>query len=964
MPRAAVVVLSTALALAALPGLPSTATAAEPGYGEVLNILPPGQSGTVTATDVAKVVAGDPQGRVAIDGQERAAQLREPARDVRRAQHGRPGSLKEGDLTRYYKPATFDVPADQVVRVATPRPGVRDHLGHVRRTARQGRHQGRRRVRRWVRRHARPDVPAGRAAARRRGPGGGVPRADRRQRRDGPGAAAQRVLHPRGGGGPGGRAARAGSAPRAPGWSRPSTPSSPGSTPARTRCARSARRSARSARRSTPRSARSPSRGTAPTSSTSRRWSAASSARAAAARRQRQLAAAAAAQARREGRSRGLLRPARARRPRGTDHRDDGVPIRRPARYPPRSPRSRNARPERPDRPGTGATPARRRPLPSTRSVATPPARDRRPRRPAVRRPRPVLGRPGMSNALLVGADRTTTGHPLTVFGPQTGYYAPQLLTEIRCSTVRASRPAVSRSPARQLVVQLGRGLDYAWSATSASNDNVDTVVERLCTTDGSPADRALHGVPRRRRSACRWTGASTRRPPCRTLGGTEPPQADPSSGAAHPARHRPAAYDGARPPGGDRDAAQHLPPRGRLGRRVRAAQRPGADRTTRRRSSASVERDRLHVQLVLRRRQRHLLLQLGPAAAPRAGRRLRPAAVGRPALRLEGLAAVRRHLHADQPAAPATSPAGTTSLRRASAADNVWGYGAVYRSLALSDRAAAAMATATKVSRAQLVGAGRRRGVVDSRAGYTLPDAARGRRRGPASRAAAALLRAWLTAGAHRVDRDRDGAYAHQAAIALFDEWWESRPTPGRSPLRRTCCGRRSARSSGKLPERPRRPPARWPRLGVERRRLVRLREQGPARGARPAGRSAVLTGLLRRAGRWRVCRTGAARVAGGGGRSGARGTRAAASVAGADLRQAPGRHPARDGRSGRRTADRLAEPADVPAGRGLPQSPLRPRRPTRLVQVATRPLTGALAEDRRRTQEWHERNQGGGPG
>ena len=38
-----------------------------------------------------------------------------------------------------------------------------------------------------------------------------------------------------------------------------------------------------------------------------------------------------------------------------------------------------------------------------------------------------------------------------------------------------------------QLVVQLGRGVDYAWSATSASNDNVDTVVERLCSTDGSP---------------------------------------------------------------------------------------------------------------------------------------------------------------------------------------------------------------------------------------------------------------------------------------------------------------------------------------------------------------------------------------------------------------------------------------------------------------------------------------------
>ena len=35
---------------------------------------------------------------------------------------------------------------------------------------------------------------------------------------------------------------------------------------------------------------------------------------------------------------------------------------------------------------------------------------------------------PGLSNALVVGANHTTTGHPLTVFGPQTGYYAAGLV--------------------------------------------------------------------------------------------------------------------------------------------------------------------------------------------------------------------------------------------------------------------------------------------------------------------------------------------------------------------------------------------------------------------------------------------------------------------------------------------------------------------------------------------------------
>jgi hypothetical protein len=38
----------------------------------------------------------------------------------------------------------------------------------------------------------------------------------------------------------------------------------------------------------------------------------------------------------------------------------------------------------------------------------------------------------------------------------------------------------------------------------------------------------------------------------------------------------------------------------------------------------------------------------------------------------------------------------------------------------------------------------------------------------------ARALLSEWLDAGAPRADRDRNGSYEYQAAIALFDSWWE----------------------------------------------------------------------------------------------------------------------------------------------------------------------------------------------
>ena len=39
--------------------------------------------------------------------------------------------------------------------------------------------------------------------------------------------------------------------------------------------------------------------------------------------------------------------------------------------------------------------------------------------------------------------------------------------------------------------VLIGRSRDYAWSATSASNDNTDQFLEELCNPDGSAATRA-----------------------------------------------------------------------------------------------------------------------------------------------------------------------------------------------------------------------------------------------------------------------------------------------------------------------------------------------------------------------------------------------------------------------------------------------------------------------------------------
>jgi acyl-homoserine lactone acylase PvdQ len=93
------------------------------------------------------------------------------------------------------------------------------------------------------------------------------------------------------------------------------------------------------------------------------------------------------------------------------------------------------------------------------------------------------------SNALLVGASRSATGHPLAVMGPQVGYYYPQLLMEadLHGGGIDARGAVAPVDP----YVLVGRGKDFAWSFTSAYNDNVDQFLERLCNRDGSRPTRA-----------------------------------------------------------------------------------------------------------------------------------------------------------------------------------------------------------------------------------------------------------------------------------------------------------------------------------------------------------------------------------------------------------------------------------------------------------------------------------------
>jgi acyl-homoserine lactone acylase PvdQ len=102
---------------------------------------------------------------------------------------------------------------------------------------------------------------------------------------------------------------------------------------------------------------------------------------------------------------------------------------------------------------------------------------------PVVANEAPAPRRRIMSNALLIGAKRSANGHPIFVAGPQVGYFSPEILMEEDLHGGGLDARGVS-FPGLGFYLQIGRGPDYAWSATSASSDVVDQFAETLCGGD------------------------------------------------------------------------------------------------------------------------------------------------------------------------------------------------------------------------------------------------------------------------------------------------------------------------------------------------------------------------------------------------------------------------------------------------------------------------------------------------
>ena len=92
------------------------------------------------------------------------------------------------------------------------------------------------------------------------------------------------------------------------------------------------------------------------------------------------------------------------------------------------------------------------------------------------------------SNFLVVGPHHSADGHPLAVMGPQLGYYYPEIVMQgdLHGGGIDARGIIAPISP----YVFIGRGRDFAWSLTTATNQNEQQFLEQLCNPSGGPATR------------------------------------------------------------------------------------------------------------------------------------------------------------------------------------------------------------------------------------------------------------------------------------------------------------------------------------------------------------------------------------------------------------------------------------------------------------------------------------------
>jgi acyl-homoserine lactone acylase PvdQ len=375
------------------------------------------------------------------------------------------------------------------------------------------------------------------------------------------------------------------------------------------------------------------------------------------------------------------------------------------------------------------------------------------------------------SNWELVSARESASGHPLAVMGPQVGYFVPQILMEEDLHGPGIDARGAS-FPGINLYVLLGHGRDYAWSATTATSDNVDTFAEVLCNGR----------LSYRYRGKCR---------PMEKLEKTESwtPNAIDSTEAGSQTL---TAY---------RTVHGIVFARGKVhGRKVAFVRQ----RSTYFHEADSVigisqlnEPGFITGVSAFKKAVSHINFlfnwayvdseRIGYALSGAMPQRARGASPDfpilgtgkydwkgfKPATQTADFLPFSKHPQAVDP--PFLVSWNNKQAPRWGAADDQYAYGPLFRSQMIADRVRAGTRGNSKMTIAELVQAMEEPATQDLRGYRLLPTIfkAVGRPKQAALRKALGTLRAWHDADAHRRDLDRDGVDEETVAIELMDAWW-----------------------------------------------------------------------------------------------------------------------------------------------------------------------------------------------
>lgn len=376
------------------------------------------------------------------------------------------------------------------------------------------------------------------------------------------------------------------------------------------------------------------------------------------------------------------------------------------------------------------------------------------------------------SNWELVSARESATGHPIGVLGPQVGYYEPQILMEMDIHGPGIDARGAT-FPGVGLYVLLGHGRDYAWSATTATSDNVDTFAEVLCRDGFHYRYRGKCLPMERLQRENSWTpnGVDMTPPGSETL--TAYRTVHGIVYARGKVKGRKVAFVVSR------STYFHEADSAIFFKRMN-------DPAFMRRGPKSFARAAALMNFAFNWSyldSRHIAYQL-TGWYPQRARGTSPdfpiLGTGQfdwkgydPERHFADWLPQRKHPHAVDP--PFLVSWNNKQAPGWAAADDQYAYSALHRSQMISDKVRAGTRGAAKMTLAELVRAMEKPATQDLR-GYRLLGLllrAMGKPGQGAVGDAMRTLRAWRRAGSHRRDLDGDGVYENEAGVVLMDAWW-----------------------------------------------------------------------------------------------------------------------------------------------------------------------------------------------